>query len=188
LKNEESAMKATLLSSVATVAGLFALGMGIAPAEAAFSQSGTASGNECAGASFSSCTFNGSPAIIRFNGDLGVEAISTNFPTVTGAEFTLTSTDPTGNSTGTWSYAPGAGDPGITGYIVFAADQQNHFTGTGFSGSWATATGQDLSHITFFDTAVVPLPAALPLLGSGLVALWGLGRMRRQGSGEHATA
>jgi len=182
-------MKATLLSSVATVAvGLFALGMGIAPAEAAFSQSGTAQGNECAGGSFSSCTFNGSPAIIRFNGNLGVEAISTNFPTVTGAEFTLTSTDATGNSTGNWSYTPGTGDPGITGYIVFAGNVQNQFTGTGTSGSWATATGQDLSHITFFDTRVVPLPAALPLLGSGLVALWGVGRMRRQGSGEHAAA
>lgn len=33
-----------------------------------------------------------------------------------------------------------------------------------------------ISHIT----SVVPLPAALPLLGTGLLALWGIGRMRRQ--------
>ena len=41
-------------------------------------------------------------------------------------------------------------------------------------------TGNDFN--LKFSGTVVPLPAALPLLGTGLLGLWGIGRMRRNTS------
>jgi len=141
---------------------------------------GTASGNECGAGGFSNCSFNGSPSIIKFgeSGTLAVLDKNTNFPSIDGSEFQFTNLG-TNNQSGTWTYTPGAGDPGITAFIVFAGNVQNQYTGSGLTGSWTTPSNKDLSHITFFDTAIVPLPAALPLLGTGLLGLWGIGRMRR---------
>ena len=47
------------------------------------------------------------------------------------------------------------------------------------SGSWTTPENLELSHITFYDTAVVPIPAAVWLFGSALAGL-GFTRRRRR--------
>jgi hypothetical protein len=67
------------------------------------------------------------------------------------------------------------------------------FTNVGniWSGSFSIpGTGRDqpaASNITI-DFTLVPIPAALPLLATGLVGLWGIGRLRRQQTDAPATA
>lgn len=46
------------------------------------------------------------------------------------------------------------------------------------SGDWTTPDNKNLSHITFYDTAEVPLPAAAWLFGSALLGLVGLSRKK----------
>lgn len=48
-----------------------------------------------------------------------------------------------------------------------------------FSGEWETFNGEPLAHLTFYNSGIVPVPAAAWLFGSGLLGLVGLARRRR---------
>jgi hypothetical protein len=108
-----------------------------------------------------------------------------SFASIDGSEFSFDFGND-GTADGTWTYTPDdfPDDPLVTGYTAKAGNGYNAFywdggAGNQFTGGWETPERKELSHIAFYDT-VVPLPAALPLLGSGLLALWGIGRMRRR--------
>lgn len=171
---------------IVVLAGLMAL----VPAAQARAESilmATITGNDCSGIfgqSFSSCaissTFdpNTSPVIIKFNPDGTVSEINTElFPTISGDEFSFTFDS---NSTGTWTYTPGAGDPSslVTFFVAKGGDSFNLFSVNGDgTNSWFTPLnggGQaaGLSHLTFYDGgagAVVPEPTTWLLVGSGLL-------------------
>lgn len=128
------------------------------------------------------------------------------FPSVDGSEFTITNTSGTGlYDTADWSYTRGAGDPGVRYWAAKAGDGFNLFwevdaaltaaggvcdaTGDVYnldclnaaqvvaSGSFSTPGDAALSHITFYDTEIVPVPAAAWLFGSAL-GLLGWARRR----------
>jgi len=147
-----------------------------------------------------------SPVIAKFGGDLTLSETNDElFASVDGSEFGFSELGDE-NSTGTWTYTPGTNDPGVrywatkaaNGFILsWEVDETAISTGgvcdvsdvftlncldaaqVQTSNTWSTPDGKELSHITFYDTAVVPVPAAVWLLGS---ALGGLGFMRRRKS------
>jgi len=142
--------------------------------------------------------------VAKFNGGLSLsEANDELFPNITGDEFSF-SDDVAENKTGTWTYTAGTDDPGIrywtakagNGFTLFwdvadsaldtggVCDVDDVYTFACLdaaqfltSNSWATPRNKELSHITFYGTTAVPVPAAIWLLGS---ALGGLGFMRRR--------
>jgi len=137
-----------------------------------------------------------SPVIAKFESDEGLVLDDLNtalYPSVDGSEFSFSNTS-AGNDSGDWAYAPGVDDPGVRywatksgdGFLLTweVADADLEAGGVcdvadvyvlgcldaaliQTSGSWATE-GQELSHITFYDTAVIPVPAAFWLFGSAL--------------------
>ncbi len=146
-----------------------------------------------------------SPVIAKFNGDLSLdETNGTVFPSVDGSEFGFSNTTAS-NKTGTWSYNSGTGDPGVRywatkagpNFTLFwevddaailsggACDVADVYTLSCLdiaqvvsTGDWTTPSNKSLSHITFYDTGVVPVPAAVWLFGSGLLGLVGVARRR----------
>ena len=145
-----------------------------------------------------------SPVIAKFNEGFSLSDVnSTLFPSVDGTEFNFNSLS-SGNKTGTWDYTAGVDDPGVRywsakagpKFLLFwevadaavqtggACDVPDVYTLNCLNialavdtGDWTTPNNKSLSHITFYDTAVVPLPAAAWLFGSGLGLL---GWMRRK--------
>jgi hypothetical protein len=163
-------------------------------------------GNDCSGVfgiAFANCDIpasidpDESPIIIKFNFNDGVPgAVEINsglFPTIDGSEIALGFDNPTG-ITGTWTYTPGAGDPGITFWVAKGGAFFNLFTDdSGASvttGTWVTpltALGGNptaLSHIDFYDTTgtpvPVPEPGSLVLVGVGLLGGAWLARRKRR--------
>ena len=145
-------------------------------------------GNDCPGGpgGFSACEIGGSPVIAKFDSFGMFEEANINFPTIDGSEFEITFDDET-KSSGSWTYTPNdPEDPGIThwtakagnGYMLFSDDSCGGPC-TVFGGDWYTPEGKELSHITFFDTAIVPVPAAVWLFGAGLLGLVGVARRKR---------
>jgi hypothetical protein len=148
--------------------------------------------NECGAGGFSSCSLNGSPSIFKMNFD-GSTDKNTSFASITGSEFTFAYSD--GNRIADWTYTLGANDPGLTAVVVKAGSAWA-FTTDGWSFANGVYTGQvstkdaglvninngkgrKISHITFFDTAVSPVP--LPAAGWMLLAgLGGIAAMKRR--------
>jgi hypothetical protein len=164
----------------------------------------TIEGNDCAGVfgqNFTQCRIpaqydpNQTPIIIKFEvtegGGFSTEINSALFPSITGTEFSFSST----GGTGTWTYTPGAGDPAINFFVAKGGPNFNLFSNLGAanSDSWLTplnpANGQrfGLSHLSFYDTqgpgetpgGKVAEPVTLGLLGLGLL---GLAAVRRRKS------
>ncbi len=163
--------------------------------------------NDCSGffgTGFGSCQIVGdttlSPVIAKFNASLILSETNTLFPSVDGSEWAFSNLG-SSNSTGDWSYTPGAGDPGIRFWAAKAGNDfklfwevsdaaaagvcagQGDFGTTGLigacldaatvvnSGSWSTPGLRDLSHLTFYDTAAPPGNVPEP----GTLALLGIG-------------
>ena len=160
-------------------------------------------GNDCSGRfgqGFANCSIpanidpDQSPIIIKFNFDDGVPgAVEINsglFPSIDGSEFALNFDG--GGSTGTWTYTPGAGDPGITFWVAKGGAFFNLFTDDSgaavTTGTWVTpltfvnGNPTDLSHIDFYDTTgvpTVPEPGSLVLVGVGLLGGAWLARRKK---------
>ena len=157
-------------------------------------------GSDCSGTfgqSFANCAYNRSPIIAKFNTPFAfnnsqqTELNTAAFPGLQASWFTLTGT--------TWKYDPQGAGPGITAFVAKAGNDFFVYTMNGgayFGGSQVFTFGtplnnqglpRELSHISFYDSttrpnpdaSVVPVPAALPLMLSGLVGFGLLVRRRR---------
>jgi hypothetical protein len=174
---------------------------GMASANAAFIEA--YEGNDCAGVfgkNFPNCTApaapdkgvpNDTPIIIKFNfndeGSLEVVEKNPAFGTIDGSEFTFDFGDDDNTGTGTWTYTQGAGDPEITAFTAKGGNGFNYFSTMGdytdvayLTPNNASGKPAGLSHLSFYDTGVVPEPGTLALLGLGLL---GVGASRRRSRG-----
>lgn len=147
-----------------------------------------------------------SPVIAKYdyNDDGSVSGVETNdavFLTVSGSEFNI---DVPG---GSWTYSPDADDPGVRYWSAKAGNGFNLFWeveavevemgGACYdgiytlsclsaalivdSGEFVTPDGRSLSHLVFYDSEnphIVPLPAAVWLMGAGLLGLAGVARRK----------
>ena len=150
----------------------------------------TFSGNDCSGVfgqGFANCKIpanidpNESPIIIKFefNTD-GLLWTTKSIPrcsrrSTAASSFRLQRH----GATGTWTYTPGTGDPGINFFVAKGGPNFNLFSNLDdpLSDDWFTPTNPGnnqpfgLSHLSFYDTGTaMPEPTTLLLLGAGLFA------------------
>jgi len=152
-----------------------------------------------------------SPIIFKANYDDGEldETETFGFPSVTGNEFEVNG-DPLADASpgiaGTWSYTADVGDPAVRFWVAKGGNEGfklhwmvesttvgNTCSGETYnlaclnlalsvtSGNWSTL-GQNLSHLTWYDTGDVPNvpePVTLVLFGMGLVGVSIAARRRR---------
>jgi hypothetical protein len=149
-----------------------------------------------------------SPVIAKYEVDdfgavTNTEINDISYPSIDGFEFTISYDADT--SSGSWTYAGTAPDPNVKFWVAKAGPAFNLFWNVddsetmaggacetttfnlacmqaaqnAFSGSWDTPGGRGLSHITFYDSGIVPIPAAVWLFGTGLLGLVGVARRRR---------
>ena len=146
-----------------------------------------------------------SPVIAKYSGNLALsETNDTVYPSIDGSEFSFSNMS-SGNKTGTWDYSPGVGDPGTRYFATKAGpnfklfwyvDDAAVLPGGACAvadvyilgcldmamvmntGDWTTPDNKNLSHITFYDTAIIPVPAAVWLFASGLLGLVGVSRRK----------
>ena len=150
-----------------------------------------------------------SPVIAKYDYDdtgaiVSVATNDTLYPSIDGSEFTI-NFDTGTLSSGSWSYDGTAPDPNVqfwtakagNGFLLFwnvddselmaggaceistfnlaCMQAAQHTTG----GSWSTPGAKDVSHVTFYNSGIVPIPAAVWLFGSGLLGLVGVARRKR---------
>lgn len=143
-----------------------------------------------------------SPVIAKLGTDGEIETNRKLFPSISGEEFDVTGFDAS-HSSGSWSYNPdSAEDPLVRYWVTKSANgfllswQVADAAAAGacaestynlacltaaevvYTAEWATL-GQELSHISFYDTGEVPLPAAVWLFGSGLLGMAGIARRKK---------
>jgi hypothetical protein len=131
-------------------------------------------------------TLNNTPLIAKLNPNGSVDQLGL-FPSITGAEFSITNT---GQGTLNYTYNPTGLDPAIQYVVVKGGDFFNVFSFTDGSNPNAASVFAPLnpnnqnrfgtSHISFYDTVIpvtVPEPMSLALFGAGLL---GLGMVRRK--------
>jgi len=186
-----------MLRPILALAGVALLATAL-PANATlfYNSSGSIDGNDCSGqpglGTFPRCFVNGSPLVAKYNvnGQFDFEESDDYYySSIDGSEFTFTGT----GGSGTFTYNPGPGDPGVRYWSVKAANQYEIWwltdggpgaiddaivIPTGSPIDWETNDrGQDISHITFYNTEI-PEPASLALLSLGLLGI-GFARRRR---------
>ncbi len=148
---------------------------------------------------------NVSPIIAKQNIGEDFE-VSSLFPSIDGGEFSILGG---AGGSGTWTYTQGTGDPDVRYWVakggndafilhwmVSEADEAGACAGDNYTlaclnkavavtgGDWATADGQELSHLSWYDTGggggddEIPEPGVLFLMGAGLLGL-GVSRRRK---------
>lgn len=195
--------KGWLLAGVGAAA--FALtAMSADRALAAFDSVASGTGNVCTGAlgTFPNCNVSqevegaDSPLIAKYEfddeqgsptfGTFVFEGPGTIFTDeIDGGEFSFSNFADNDPKVGIWNYSPDIGqDPFVTHYALKFGNNWEIYAWTGlgtggFSDNWNLGNG--LSNITFYDTGVVPLPAAAWMMIGGLGMIGGaVARNRRK--------
>ena len=178
-------------------------------AVAAFDSVASGTGNVCTGVlgTFPDCNVSSevegadSPLIAKYEfddnqesstaGTFVFEGAGTIFSDeIDGGEFSFSDFDTDDPKEGVWNYSPDLGqDPFVTHYALKFGDNWEIYSWTGvgtggFSDNWDLSKG--LSNITFYDTGVVPLPAAAWMMIGGLGVIGGAMKWRRRAGAADA--